>query len=192
MVAVLSPDVLAEIRMTVDEYLAADLPEGYRYELVEGVVQVTPVPGIPHDSVVEDLHDIFSVYKKQRPDVVAKLTQRSAIVLPKRMTTREPDFAVYGPADMSDKKGKTWKDVTPVLVVEVVSPDQARRDYEDKRKDYWDAGVGEYWIADPDRKSLAVLVRSSSDWSKSRFDDKMNYMPTLFPDLVIPVGDLFR
>ncbi len=192
MVAVLSPEILANIRMTVDEYLAADLPEGYRYELVEGVVQVTPVPGIPHDSVVENLHDIFSMYKKQRPDIVAHITQRSAVTLLDRQTTREPDFAVYGPADMADKKGKTWKDVTPVLVVEVVSPDQARRDYEEKRKDYWDAGVGEYWIADPDRKMLTVLVRGSSDWSESRFDATMNYEPAIIPGLNIPVGGLFR
>ncbi|MFQ5501930.1 MAG: Uma2 family endonuclease [Phycisphaerae bacterium] len=190
MVAVLSPEILANIRMTVDEYLAADLPEGYRYELVEGVVQVTPVPGILHDAVVEILHDIFSMYKKQRPDIVAHITQRSAVTLLDRQTTREPDFAVYGPADMADKEGKTWKDVTPVLVVEVVSTDQARRDYEEKRKDYWDAGVGEYWIADPDRKMLTVLVRGSSDWSESRFDTSMIYEPTLFPGLDIPVGEI--
>ena len=107
MVAVLSPEVLANIRMTVDEYLAADLPEGYRYELVEGVVQVTPVPGIPHDSVVENLHRIIVLYAGKRPDIVTHITQRSAVTLLDRQTTREPDFAVYGPADMSDKEGNS-------------------------------------------------------------------------------------
>lgn len=192
MVAVLSPDVLAEIRMTVDEYLAADLPEGYRYELVEGVVQVAPIPGIPHDGVLCNLYERFVFYKETSPDEVAHTSQRSALILPERQTVRQPDFAVYDPADMADKTGKTWKDVTPVLVVEVVSPDQARRDYEEKRKDYWDAGVGEHWIADPDRKTLTVLSRAASDWSESRFEASMNYQPALLPGLDIPIGDLFR
>ncbi len=191
MVAVLSHEILPEIRMTVDEYLRADLPEGYRYELVEGVVEVSPVPEIPHDSVLDNLHLHFSLYRRQRPDIVAHVTQRSAVALPDRQTAREPDFAVYGPKDMADKKGKSWKDVTPLLVVEVVSLGQAHRDYHEKRRDYWDAGVGEYWIADPERRTLTVLTRGEAGWIEACFTDAQTYSPKQFPGLQLRVGDLF-
>lgn len=192
MVAVLSSDVLSEIRMTVDEYLSADLPEGYRYELVEGVIQLAPVPGIPHDSVIERLNRLLVLYAEDRPDIVAHITQRSAVTLLDRQTAREPDFAVYGPADMAEKAGKTWKDVTPLLVVEVVSPGQEERDYEAKRRDYWDAGVREYWIADPTRGTLSVLVRGSSDWAESVFDAAQVFRPAQLPGMQIAVGDLLN
>lgn len=190
MVAVLSHQALSEIRMTVDEYLGADLPEGHRYELVEGVVEATPVPGIPHDVVIERLNRLLVLYAEKHPDLVAHITQRSAVTLVERETAREPDFAVYGPDDMAEKAGKTWKDVTPVMIVEVVSPGQERRDYEQKRRDYWDAGVPEYWIADPGRKTLTVLERGPTGWSESEYGASDTYHPDRFPELEIPVDQI--
>jgi Uma2 family endonuclease len=190
-VVVLSPNALPAIRMTVDEYLAADLPEGYRYELVEGVVQMAPIPGLPHDSVVDRLHYLLTLYRERRPDIIAHVSQRFAVTLLDRQTAREPDFGLYGPSELGDKKGKTWKNVTPFLVVEVVSPGQADRDYEEKRRDYWDARVGEYWIADPEDKSLTVLTRGASEWIKARFEVGQSYRPAQLPGLEIRVDELF-
>jgi Uma2 family endonuclease len=192
MVAVSTPDVLSRIRLTVDEYLDADLPEGWRYELVGGVVQVTPVPGIPHDSVIEKLNRLLVQYAERRPDVIAHITQRSAVTLLDRSTAREPDFAVYAPSEMADKTGKTWKDVTPSLVVEVVSPGHEARDDEEKRRDYWDAGIAEYWIADPDRRKLTVLARARSEWNKAELDDTQVYRSPQFPELEVDVAMIFR
>jgi len=188
MVAILNADILPNLRMTVDEYLEAELPEGYRYELVEGVVEMTPVPGIPHDSVVEQLHRLFVRYADERPDIVSHVTQRCAVTLADRQTVREPDFAVYGPGDMGDKSDKTWKDVTPILVVEVVSAGQAERDYQDGRCDYWDAGVGAYWIVDPQERALTVLTRGAADWQAARVEADAVYWPEAFAGLEIPVG----
>ena len=188
---VLTPQALPDIRMTVDEYLAADLPEGYRYELVEGVVQMAPIPGLPHDSVVDRLNYVLTLYRVKRPDLIAHISQRFAVTLLDRQTAREPDFGVYGPGDLGDKKGKTWKAVTPILVVEVVSVGQEDRDYEEKRRDYWDAGVGEYWIADPVTKLLTVLTRGQSDWVEAKFEQNQSYRPKLLPGLEIKVEELF-
>lgn len=48
----------------------------------------------------------------------------------------------------------------PLLVVEVVSPSNAGYDWGDKKVAYAEAGVAEYWIADPATCSLAVHVLS--------------------------------
>jgi Uma2 family endonuclease len=93
MVVILSPSALGAVRMTVDEYLAADLPAGHRYELVEGVAHVSPVPGIAQDRAVARLHRLLTLYAERRPDLVAHITQRSAVTLPQRHVVREPDLA---------------------------------------------------------------------------------------------------
>ena len=192
MVAILSTSALPEIRMTVDEYFDAVLPEGSRYELVEGVVEMTPIPGVPHDVVVQRLHRLLVLYSERRPDVVAYITQRCAVTLPDRQTAREPDFAVYGPDDRPDAHGKTWKDAKPILIVEVVSPGQEQRDYDDKRRDYWDAGIPEYWIADPQKATLTVMTRAPAEWRESVFESSAVYRPNRFPELEIPVESILN
>src|SRR5436190_20467078 len=121
MVAILNPDILGDVRMSIDEYLSADLPEGHRYELVKGVVEMSPIPDIPHDRVVNKLNRWLVLYAEQRPDVVGYLSQRFAVTIATRETAREPDFGVYRPSESPLQPGRRWRDVGPMLVIEVVS-----------------------------------------------------------------------
>ena len=188
MVAVLSPDVLSQIRMTIDEYLIADLPEGIRYELVEGMVQMSPTPGYDHDTVIAKLNNLFVRYADAHPEIVGHISQRAGVAVVKRETVREPDFAIYGPGDIAGAAEKTWKGVRPALVVEVVSPGQIQRDYEEKRRDYWDAGVQEYWIVDAQRGGITTLVRRADAWHESFFGSSETYRPERFPELAVEVA----
>jgi Uma2 family endonuclease len=45
----------------------------------------------------------------------------------------------------------------PLLVVEIISPSTRRRDQEQKKSLYMVAGVAEYWIVDPDARSIRVV-----------------------------------
>ena len=45
----------------------------------------------------------------------------------------------------------------PVLVVEVVSPNQEKRDYRYKRTEYAARGITEYWIVDPLQQRVTIL-----------------------------------
>lgn len=45
----------------------------------------------------------------------------------------------------------------PSLVVEVVSPNQEKRDYRYKRSEYGARGISEYWIVDPLLQQVTVL-----------------------------------
>lgn len=192
MVAILNPDILTDMRLSIDEYLSADLPEGHRYELVKGVVEMSPIPDIPHDRVVNKLHRWLMLYAEQRSDVVGYMSQRSAVAISARETAREPDFGVYRPAESPLQPGRKWRDVVPMLVIEVVSQGHEPRDYVDKRRDYWDAGVGEYWVADPQRKTLTVFTRQRIDWAEQVFAAGEIYRPAILPGLDISVDELFR
>lgn len=69
---------------------------------------------------------------------------------------REPDVAYLLPGNRHRLERKSWSYAD--LVVEVVSPDDPSRDYDEKRRDYAIAGVPEYWIVDPMKERITVLV----------------------------------
>ena len=192
MVAILNPDILPDVRMSIDEYLSADLPEGHRYELVGGVVMMAPIPDPPHDLVVAALDAHFVLYRARRPGVIGHISQRFGVVIGNRGTVREPDLGLYPPDSSPGRAGFTWRTATPMLVVEVVSPGQETRDYDDKRRDYWEAGVGEYWIADPQRKTLTMLTRGRLDWAEQTLGVGETCRPAALPGLDISVAELFQ
>jgi Uma2 family endonuclease len=56
----------------------------------------------------------------------------------------------------------------PLLVVEVVSPNQEKRDYRYKRSEYAARGIAEYWIVDPIQQRLTVL-----EWVEGLYEEKV-------------------
>lgn len=62
------------------------------------------------------------------------------------------------------RNGVDWNEQPiPILVVEVLSPSTRRRDREQKRSLYMDAGVPEYWLLDPERGTGTVVTSDGSD-----------------------------
>ena len=58
----------------------------------------------------------------------------------------------------------TWEQAPlPLLVVEVLSGATRRRDLEQKRAFYMDAGVPEYWAVDASRREILVVRRGQPD-----------------------------
>lgn len=124
-------------------------------ELVDGRVEVLEMPTKSHQKIV---HHLLSL-------ILAFLTQRrlgDAIGAPYRVrlrgeTFREPDIAVYLTEHL-DRFGERYGEGADVIV-EVVSEDAASRtrDYEDKRRDYAEGQVPEYWIVDPSEGRIRVL-----------------------------------
>ena len=58
----------------------------------------------------------------------------------------------------------TWAQApTPILIVEILSESTRRRDRNQKRSFYLDAGVDEYWIVDPETRTIASIRRDRPD-----------------------------
>lgn|SRR5262245_4597654 len=134
--------------LTYDD-LRAEPDDGRRRELIDGQLLVTPAPIPLHQIAVARLLalllDTAPVQLEVLPAPVDwKLTEHTVL---------EPDVLV---TTAEDTQGK-FLAVTPLLVVEVLSPSSRRIDLILKRAVYEQAGVGSYWVIDPGVPSLDVF-----------------------------------
>jgi Uma2 family endonuclease len=125
-------------------------------ELVDGKLEVLPMPSILHQRIVDFLHKIL-----QRFVVKHQLGEALFAPLPVRIrkdTLREPDVIFISRERDVNPEDKRLEGAD--LVMEVVSPDEGsnERDYEKKRVDYATRKISEYWIVDPQTERITVLA----------------------------------
>ena len=126
--------------------------DGNKYELVKGELFVTPAPTPEHEEIAARLTRVLEPY------VVA---HRLGFIYHPRNVVRyrgsevEPDLVVRAPHP-DPKRGWTRAPI-PLLVVEIHSPYTGRRDREEKRDLYARAGVEEYWMIDPEERTLTSV-----------------------------------
>jgi Uma2 family endonuclease len=80
----------------------------------------------------------------------------------------------------------------PDLVIEILSPSTASRDLILKRKLYGKYGVQEFWIVNPDAKTIEILTLIESGLEPCRrFADGSTLTSPLLPGLVIKLDEIF-
>lgn len=135
-----------------EEFTRADLDEmpddGKRYELLDGVLLVSPAPRIAHQRVLANL----LVLLKPACPVELEVFFAPVDVALAEDTVLQPDLLVARRADLTDKDLPT----APVLAVEVLSPSTRRFDLTVKRSRYEAAGCASYWVVDPDKPSITA------------------------------------
>lgn len=139
---------------TEDEYL--DLPEdGPRAELVDGFLELLPMPSIQHQRIAKFLFLKLNAFVETKSSGEV-LYDGTRIKLGERRI-RLPDILVV----LKEKQKQHTKDyfLGADLVVEVVSesPKDRKRDLVEKRARYAEAKISEYWIADPELGRIVVL-----------------------------------
>ena len=82
-------------------------------------------------------------------------------------TMVEPDITVVCDKDKLDKHGCKG---APDMVIEILSPSTQRHDRLVKLGLYQQAGVREYWIVDPENKSVQVFLQDGSSFLKIHED----------------------
>ena len=133
------------------------IPEdGNRYELLDGVVLVTPAPSVGHQIVVSRIQAQL-IAALQLPGF-AHVVSPGAIAAPPR-TQLQPDLLVF-PARFGPRAD--WGSVTEHwLAVEVLSRSSRLYDCEFKRAAYFALGVPQVWLVDPWDRRVEV-------WSSRR------------------------
>lgn len=139
---------------TYDHY--ATLPDdGQRYEIVNGVLLMTPSPSGSHQRVAGRL--FYYLLDHVEFAGLGRVYQAPFDVELAPDTVVQPDVLVLLNAGL-EKYTEKRVIGAPDLVVEVASPGTAAYDRLSKCDAYAQAGVSEYWIANPQRHTVEVLV----------------------------------
>jgi len=133
----------AGLRMTADDFLA--LGETFeRYELIDGVVVLSPSPRPWHNEIAAEIS--FQLKAFARKSRTIRVFPETDLHISSARVYR-PDLSVYLAAQLPVRVGRLV--LPPSLAVEVLSPGSEPLDYITKRDDYETFGVGEYWVVDP-------------------------------------------
>ena len=103
---------------------------------------------------------------------------------------REPDLLLLLDRTDPRRENRYWHSAD--LVLEVVSPDKPARDLIDKRHDYAEAGIPEYWIVNPLNQTIVVLtLRGTTYVEHGSFTRGMSATSVLLAGFSIAVDAVF-
>lgn len=129
--------------MTAEEFLALGETNEH-YELIDGVVRMSPTPSREHQRVLSLLIFQFELFKQGHagfdyyPDISVRFSPHHVL---------EPDLACFVRGRLGNDAGPIQ--VAPDLVIEILSPSNRAYDLTQKRALYERFDVGEYWVIDP-------------------------------------------
>jgi Uma2 family endonuclease len=177
--------------MTLEQFMDAEVEEGYRYELARGVLEVSEVPDDPHGVIVWIILQLIARYTQEHPGVIHRAGGGSEfrLWLPAMISGRNPDVAVALSRTPKDRRGRR----PPSLVFEVVSEgaEAHDRDYQAKRAEYLAYGLREYWIVDPQAQTVTVLVRDGDAWVEQTYREDQQAVSLVLPGFTVQVSDLW-
>lgn len=178
--------------MSLDEFDKAEGQEGHLYELSRGVIIVSDVPSIRHLAMVTAIKRQLFAYDADHAGKIYTIASGSdcKMLLPQWESERHPDIAVYKtpPPERED----VWAVWVPALVIEIVSPGSEQRDYEEKREEYLQFGVKEYWIVNSESREILILRRSRERWVPRLLHAEESYRTRLLPDFEFDPGPVFQ
>jgi Uma2 family endonuclease len=122
-------------------------------EFTDGRIEVLPMPTPEHQEIVLFLVILLREFVK--PKNLGRVLMAPLRVHIAEDRFREPDVVFVHKSNSWRLGDRYWDGAD--LVMEVVSPDEPKRDLVDKRTDYAQAGISEYWIVDPRTKTMTVL-----------------------------------
>ncbi|NEP15315.1 MAG: Uma2 family endonuclease [Leptolyngbya sp. SIO4C1] len=156
--------------MTLEEYLNFDDGTDTRYELVDGHLIAMPTESDLNDRIASFLYACF--LKLGIP--YYRLSMKAQIAVSGKLANaRQPDLMVLSEESAAALEGARQRLINhdmppPMLVVEVVSPQQENRDYRHKRTEYAGRHIPEYWIIDPIAQKVTVL-----EWVEGLYEEQV-------------------
>jgi Uma2 family endonuclease len=172
------------------------LPDDHlRHELIDGEHFVTPSPAIPHQVILWNLTEALGPYLRANPNGTALTGPVDVKLSP--YTVLVPDVVYFTAERFAQVVNEKHATAAPDLVVEILSPGTRHRDKGRKRAVYDREGVREYWMVDPEARSVTVLRRPRSDAGLTdvtvlTLAEGGILESPLFPGLQIALREVFR
>jgi Uma2 family endonuclease len=175
-------------------YTYADIltwDEGERYELLDGEAFMMSAPNRAHQEVLGELFAQLHDFLKGKPCKVYP-APFGVRLFPREDkgddTYFEPDITVVCDPSKLDDQGCRG---APDLVVEISSPSTAKYDVFYKLNKYLQAGVREYWIADPEDKILNTFILTAGTYRLSSYTAGDTVPVTVLPGCRIDLKTVF-
>jgi Uma2 family endonuclease len=130
--------------------------DGYRYEVIDGVLYMSPPLLIRHQRTSIRLETHFMDFLKLHP-LGEILHAPVGVRLPNQPVPFQPDI-VFVRGERLHIIGENYIEGVPDLVVEILSPSNWLYDRREKMRVYQEAGVPEYWIIDPGAETIEIYL----------------------------------
>ncbi len=171
--------------ITLEQYEA--LPENTRAEVFDGIIYDMSSPSQIHQTLSMELSNTIYNYMKSKKGSCQVFSAPFDVKLSdKPLTIVQPDIMVICDRDKLDGKRCNG---APDYIIEIVSPGNPADDYIRKLYYYKNAGVREYWIVDPRRKTVTVNYFEGSILNiQYSFDSTIKV--NIYDDLYINFSDI--
>jgi Uma2 family endonuclease len=174
--------------LTYDDLL--DMPDdGQRREVIGGELIVNPAPTPGHQRVARRLFRLIDDYAMRTGAGEAFFAPVD--VLLGRFDTVQPDLVFLSSNQPRVSDSVRGIEVAPDLVVEVLSLGTAGMDRVRKMALYANAGVREYWLADPAERTLVVHFLVDGVYVSAGEDEDGQIASRVLPGLRIEPGEVF-
>jgi Uma2 family endonuclease len=166
--------------MTPEEFDAiTNYDDRYRYELVHGVLVVTPIPADAEAEPNEELGHWLRDYRDHHPQGSSLDLTLSERYLRTGDSRRRPDRLIWVGLG---RRPDTAVDV-PAIAIEFVSRGKRDwiRDFAEKKREYLAIGVVEYWIVDRFRRTMTVCFQPPREPAERVVAENEIYRTDLLP-----------
>lgn len=190
--------------MEVTNFSDLDLSKSYTYadyllwkfqervELFKGkIFKMSPAPLRKHQRISLKITDVFlQAFRSHNCEIyVAPFDVRFPDVDGKIRTVVQPDLCVICDLEKLDERGCLG---APDLVVEILSPGNSKKEYDNKYRIYEENGVKEYWIVHPGEKNVQQFVLQGEIYIGLKPATEGEILQSrIFPQLSLSVSELF-
>ncbi len=175
--------------MTPEAFDNADFDECWRYELIDGVLFVSELSAEPEADANDELGSWLRNYQEHHSDGRALDKTLPALIVRCGKNRRLPDRVLWVGLGRLPRMNET-----PAVIVDFVPGNKRdrKRDYNNKRQEFQQVNVQEYWIIDRFRKIMTAHILDDGKYRPKIVQARQIYRTKLLPGFELPLERLFK
>ena len=177
----------AKTLLTAEQFDNYPFEEDKRYELDEGELIEMTRPAYKHNRVLVRLTAKLFAFFENHP--IGEVLNSENLYALAPLTRRSPDVAVILGDHREELRNAKVIPIIPDIAVEVLSPSETSRMINRKLRQYFQAGVKEVWLVDPETSEVEIWTGPSLPEHTLVPGESLN--SALLPGFALRLDDLF-